>query len=214
MCGILHIPVQNSTSAPLSVFPNIQLTWTLAVSSSMDRFPGVRQEPLALAALPGWCCTWTASWAALRYIPGRPECSRRHFHSSNICQRRMSGYFVVVVSIFSSSVQFKWTNVNLICEAYSKHNITNHSLYRVLRPADVGAQEPVHDYHNPGCSPSKHNQPLDELFLRDERRHEHRMQIKSFAQHPGVVGEQKVMQHQVQTNAGSLRCEHSIRMGG
>lgn len=56
------------------------------------------------------------------------------------------------------------------------------------------SQKPVLDNDNGRRAPSQPDQPADEIFLRNESGHQHCVQIEAFAQHPGVIRKQEIVQ--------------------
>lgn len=91
----------------------------------------------------------------------------------------------------------------------------NLSLQRnVLVGAVRPAQHPVQHDDAGRDGPAEHDQPLDELFLGHERRHQDRVQVEALAQHPRVVGDQEVVQHQVQRDAGGLKSGADVEKRG
>lgn len=80
-----------------------------------------------------------------------------------------------------------------------------HLLYRIVRWAGISTQKPVQHDEEGGRTPPERQQPFEQLLLRHERRHQHGVKVEPFAQHPGVVGQEKVVQHQMQRDAASLQ---------
>lgn len=83
----------------------------------------------------------------------------------------------------------------------------SHLLLCLLAGASEAPRHAIDKDNNGRRAPAKGNQPFDELLLRNECSHEHRVQVESLAQHPRVVGQQKVVQYDVQRHAVALKGE-------
>lgn len=83
-----------------------------------------------------------------------------------------------------------------------------HLLLCLLAGASKAPRHAIDKDNNGRRAPAKGNQPFDELLLRNECSHQHRVQIETLAQHPRVVGQQKIVQYDVQRNAVALEGEN------
>lgn len=66
------------------------------------------------------------------------------------------------------------------------------------------SQQAVLENDNGGRTPAQPDEATDQLLLGHKGRHEDRMQIKSLAQHPRVVGQKEVVQDQVEGHTSRL----------
>lgn len=70
---------------------------------------------------------------------------------------------------------------------------TVHLLFCLLAAAAEAARHAVDKDDNGRRAPAEGNQPFDELLLRNECGHQHRVQVEALAQHPRVVGQQEIV---------------------
>lgn len=84
------------------------------------------------------------------------------------------------------------------------HVLVQYSLNRIQFIAVEAPQETVLENDDGGRTPTQPDEATDQLLLGHEGGYEDRMQIKSLAQHPRVVGQEEVVQDQVEGNAPRL----------
>jgi len=82
--------------------------------------------------------------------------------------------------------------------------IEAHLLLILLVAGRETACQPIDANDNSRRAPSEGNQPFDQLFLWNECGHKHCMQIETLAQHPRIVGQQKIVQYYVKCHTIAL----------
>jgi len=83
----------------------------------------------------------------------------------------------------------------------------------LLGRAAQTAGHAIDEYDDGRGAPAKGDQPFDQPLLGNERGHQDGVQIESLAEHPRVVGQQEVVQSDVQDHAAHLRSQRHAEIG-